>query len=100
MSEHDPNPTDAELRFRLRQLPRELEPARDLWPGIAARLPEPRRRPLPAWGIGLALAASVALAVLGLRLATPAAPAASPTAQVATPAPAAGIVEVEADAMT
>ena len=30
-----------ELRWQLRQLPRELDPPRDLWPGIAARLPGP-----------------------------------------------------------
>jgi hypothetical protein len=57
MSEHD-------LRWRLRQLPRELDPPRDLWPGIEGRLhPQaaaPRRRP---WLAGLALAASLSLAV-------------------------------------
>jgi len=57
MSEHD-------LRWQLRQLPRELDPPHDLWPGIASRLQPaaatPRRRP---WLAGLALAASLCLAV-------------------------------------
>ncbi|MDY0022324.1 hypothetical protein [Arenimonas caeni] len=53
---------DEALRFRLRQLPREIEPARDLWPGIAARLPV--RRPKPRrWPTLLTLAACLCLAV-------------------------------------
>lgn len=56
--------TDNDLRWRLRQLPRELDPPRDLWPGIEGRLQPvaaaPRRRP---WLAGLALAASLSLAV-------------------------------------
>ncbi|KAA2285237.1 hypothetical protein [Arenimonas fontis] len=53
-----------ELRWQLRQLPREMEPPRDLWPGIARRLTvRPRRRQF-RW-TGLALAASLAL-VAGL----------------------------------
>lgn len=62
--------TETELRWQLRQLPRELEPSRDLWPGIAGNLgrPVPRRRP---WLAALALAACLVLALglgLGLRL--------------------------------
>ena len=53
---------DESLRFRLRQLPREIEPARDLWPGIAARLPARRQRP-HRWPTLLALAACLCLAV-------------------------------------
>lgn len=55
--------TENDLRWRLRQLPRELDPPRDLWPGIASRLhpaAAPRRRP---WLVGLAMAASLCLAV-------------------------------------
>jgi hypothetical protein len=40
--------SDNELRWQLRQLPREIDPPRDLWPGIADRLQRPgvpRRRP-------------------------------------------------------
>jgi hypothetical protein len=60
---------DTDLRWRLRQLPRELEPEHDLWPGIAARLQAPaQRRTRRAWTGGLALAASLLLAVFGWRL--------------------------------
>ena len=63
MTDHDPNAIDASLRFRLRQLPRELEPGRDLWPGIEARLPPAsRRHAFAGWGGGLALAAPAARA--------------------------------------
>ena len=58
--------TETDLRWQLRQLPREIEPTRDLWPGIAAaieRRPAPRahRWMLPSFG----MAASV-LVVAGL----------------------------------
>lgn len=62
---------ETELRWQLRQLPREIEPPRDLWPGIAARLERrpPRRH---SWWVGLALAASLVLALgLGVRLSSP-----------------------------
>jgi hypothetical protein len=67
----------AELSWRLRQLPREMDPPHDLWPGIAARLVRPAPRRLgPGLGLGLALAASLCLA-LGLAWwARPQAPAA------------------------
>ena len=85
MSEH-------ELRWQLRQLPREIDPPRDLWPGIAARLaaPAPARRRWPDW---LALAACLCLAV-GLAASlkpAPPAPAESPRAE---------LVQREADALT
>ena len=56
--------TETDLRWQLRQLPREIEPGRDLWPGIAAAIehrPAPRRGSRPAWTF-LAMAASVVLA--------------------------------------
>lgn len=60
------------LRFGLRELRRDTPPARDLWPGVSARIaaqplplarqrPQPRRRLRRA--VWLATAASVALAV-------------------------------------
>ena len=54
--------TENELGWRLRQLPRGIEPPRDLWPGIHARLGRraPRGR---RWMAGLALAASLVLAI-------------------------------------
>lgn len=73
---------ETELRWQLRQLPHELEPPRDLWPGIAAGLDRraPRRR--WPWVTGLAMAAGLVLAVAvgtGLRPA-PVPAAADPTA--------------------
>jgi hypothetical protein len=54
--------SETDLRWRLRQLPRGVEPSRDLWPAIQAGI---ERRPLRKprrWLTGLALAASVLLA--------------------------------------
>jgi hypothetical protein len=56
-------PSDADLRWQLRQLPRELEPARDLWPGIAAGIDSRRARTPRRWVFALAMAASLLLAV-------------------------------------
>ena len=53
---------DESLRFQLRQLPREIEPGRDLWPGIAARLAG-RPKHKPRWPVLLAMAACLCLAV-------------------------------------
>lgn len=81
-----------ELRWQLRQLPRELEPPRDLWPGIAARLqaPAPRRR--RPWPVLLAMAACLCLAVgLAFHLRGPEAPA---------PGLEAELVQREAQALT
>lgn len=82
------NTDDNDLRFALRGLRQDIEPGRDLWPGIAARLEEaeaaaraPRRthRWRRRWQ-PLALAASVALvALVGVRM----------KAVLDTPAPAA-----------
>jgi hypothetical protein len=72
---HDPD--DASLARRLAGLPREIEPPRDLWPGIERRLP-PRRRGLPRWlPLAAALALVVGAATLALRLRHEA-PAATP----------------------
>jgi hypothetical protein len=63
-SDFDKSPSgDADLRWQLRQLPREIAPDRDLWPGIAAGIESPRRRHPSRWLIGLAMAASLVLAV-------------------------------------
>ena len=84
--------SDSELRWQLRQLPREIDPPRDLFPGIAARLQRPaapRRKP---WFAGLAVAASLCVAAgLAWQLRQPA------------PAPAdfrAELVQREAAALT
>lgn len=80
-----------ELRWALSQLPRDIEPPRDLWPGIAARLPAvrpPRRK--PRWLVGLAMAASLCLAV-GIAWHLPRPPAPDAQAQ---------LVQREAQALT
>lgn len=99
---------DTALRLALRGLRREIEPGRDLWPGIAARLPAqaaatppptrlpPHRR---GWQWPLALAASLALA-LGLawqlRPGAPVGPGSPQSATQAAP-PAASTAAVAAD---
>ncbi len=55
--------TEIDLRWQLRQLPREIEPSRDLWLGIAARIARPRTRKPQRWLAGVAIAASCLLAV-------------------------------------
>jgi hypothetical protein len=93
-------PDDLDLLRRLRQLPREREPANDLWRGIAARI-EPRRARAPRrWGLaGLALAATVAVvAVLATRLPRTA-PVAPDVASQPARAPA-QFVRLQADALT
>lgn len=67
--------SETDLRWQLRQLPREIEPPGDLWPGIAARLQpaRPARKGL-GWLAGLAVAASLCLAV-GIAWAPRTAPA-------------------------
>lgn len=63
-NERDPaEPGDA-LRWQLRALRQDAEPARDLWPGIAARLDaRPAIRPPRRWLQPLVLAASLVVAV-------------------------------------
>jgi hypothetical protein len=68
------------LDARLAALPRELAPARDLWPGVAASIAADRIRPAAPWRRWpLALAAGVAIAVaaglIGWRVGREAAPA-------------------------
>ncbi|MDR7099959.1 hypothetical protein J2X04_002340 [Lysobacter niabensis] len=61
---HDSNDFPDALRWQLRALRQDAMPSHDLWPGIASRLATqqaPMRRS-PRW-LGLALAASVVLAV-------------------------------------
>lgn len=52
---------DDKLKAALKQLPREVDPSRDLWPGIEARLGARPRALRPLWAYSLA--ASVLLAV-------------------------------------
>ena len=63
------NPQDDPLLAKAAELPKEVEPARDLWPGIAARLGEAgaaAARPPVRWP--LALAAGIAVASVSALL--------------------------------
>jgi hypothetical protein len=58
--------TETDLRWQLRQLPREIEPARDPWPAIAAAIERRPARSTQRWMLSsLAVAASLLL-VAGL----------------------------------
>lgn len=89
---------ETDLRWRLRQLPRDIEPARDLWPEIAASAKRAPAKPRWRWMHSLAMAASVALAFgLAWRI-TP--PPSAPMTTAAQPDEEARILEREASAMT
>ena len=105
---HDDAPLNASLRLQLRGLRRDVEPAADLWPGIAARIaaaPQAARPATPVRrGHGAsrfapwALAASLVLAVgVAWKMQPPSiAPAMPSTAQGAG----APMLDRQADAMT
>jgi hypothetical protein len=60
---------DDRLIAKARELPKDLAPARDLWPGIAVRLgKEERRAPVHVFGWPMALAAGVAVAAVSALL--------------------------------
>ncbi len=82
MSDHDEVRAVRELRAAVERLPREVRPARDLWPEIAGRLDErPRDQSAAGWW---RLAAAVVLMAGGLFAATNLAPEArSPLLPVA-----------------
>jgi len=90
-------PLDANLRLQLRGLRRDIEPARDLWPGIVARIaqaPVRTRRPPVQRYAPWALAASLVLAVgVAWKMQPPPPPAGTPSAE-------ARLLAGEADAMT
>ena len=94
--------TETDLRWRLRQLPREIEPQRDLWPGISVNMRRAPERAPRHWLRGLAVAASLALAVgLAWRLApAPDAPAATKMPATVAANTAASPLQHEASAMT
>lgn len=108
---HEPNDSvtaDFELLRRLRQLPREREPGRDLWQGIEARIDgvatQPRRRNVIF--TALALAASLAaVALFVTRLAPTPGVESVPVAAAGTEAdagapPSPGTLRGDADALT
>lgn len=53
---------DDKLDAALAKLPHEIEPARDLWPGISARIAARRSRAHNGWSYGIAVAAVVVAA--------------------------------------
>lgn len=86
--------SETDLRWRLRQLPREREPANDLWPGIAERLGAGSHwaAPMRRWR-NLAIAASVLVAIgLAWQL--------RPVTTVPPSDPAARFAIMQGDAMT
>lgn len=86
--------SETDLRWQLRQLPREIEPSADLWPGILAGI---ERRPVRVrrhWLAGFAMAASVLLAAGLFWKASPS------VAPAATPGITARIVSSESRAIT
>jgi len=87
---------ETDLRWALRQLPREIEPTRDLWDGIEAgiRNAEPVRPSRRKWPAALAAAATLLLAGGIYWRATPTEPA--PTTQQIE----ARVVSAEARAIT
>lgn len=87
--------TETDLRWQLRQLPREMDPSRDLWPGIATAIEQqPARRVTRRWIPTFAIAASLLL-VAGLVWKMQLPVAASPD-----PDPSARIVASESRAIT
>ena len=86
--------TETDLRWQLRQLPREIDPPRDLWPGIADGMSRRPATPRRSWVAGSALAASVVLA-LGLAWRLMPAPDAAPSPDLT-----AQLVQREAAGMT
>jgi hypothetical protein len=95
----DDAPLDATLRLQLRGLRRDIAPEADLWPGIAARIAEPRRQVRPRSGAQRyapwALAASLVLAVgVAWKMQPP------PAATDLAPSVEARLLAGEADAMT
>lgn len=89
--------TETDLRWQLRQLPREMEPTRDLWPGIEAAIGRQRPARRSSWrNLGsLAMAASLVLAA-GLFWKT----RPGTDAGLAPPDPSAVVVATESRAIT
>jgi hypothetical protein len=89
--------TETDLRWQLRQLPREMEPTRDLWPGIEAAIgrQSPQRRSSWRHLTSLAMAASLVLAAGLFWKSQP-----GPGAGLAPPDPSARVVSTESRAIT
>ena len=57
---------EQKLNKALQDLPREVQPARDLWPGVQGRIRRRRAAARPAWSYGLAASLLVAVTAGGL----------------------------------
>ena len=82
------NMNDDKLDKAVTRLAREVQPGRDLWPGIAARLEQRRRAPRPLWAYSLAASLFLVVGAGGLWFAFGqhrAAPGAAPEYAVTTP---------------
>ncbi len=111
MNEEHTQMGDAALSMALRGLRQDVEPSKDLWPGIAARLQASGQQPAPVvrsphrhWVWPLAMAASLIVAVgLAWQLNTPISQAGS-LADVVAQAPRTGpsvtLIAREADSLT
>lgn len=62
------NVNDHKLQKAVEQLPRDVTPANDLWPGIAARIGRKPRAVRPLWAYGLAASLFVAVGAGSLWL--------------------------------
>lgn len=58
------NERDDKLQAALKKLPREIEPPRDLWPAIGARIARRRVRPLWSYGVAASLLVAAAAGAL------------------------------------
>jgi len=80
------NVNDNKLQKAVDRLPRDITPANDLWPGIAARIGRKQRATRPLWAYGLAASLFVAVGAgslwFGLAQRTPGAGAAAGIAAV------------------
>lgn len=82
--------SELEYRRQLKTLPREMEPAADLWPGIAARLQTPARSsaaPAPWFRYAMAAGLACAALVLGSRMLPPAETGVAAVERPGEPAP-------------
>ncbi len=111
MNEESARIGEAELRMALRGLRQDIEPGRDLWPGIAARLQSLPQQPAqaartssrPGWRGPVATAASLLLAVgmaWQFKPAGPVAATAPDVVQATRPANRSTLIQREADSLT
>ncbi|MBD3649628.1 MAG: hypothetical protein HUJ31_19720 [Pseudomonadales bacterium] len=78
--EYNEEPVDLKLEREIRHLDREIQPARNLWPGIERRIADhPQRRWwrqefLMGWGVAASLLVAVTSLIVSLQIESPAEP--------------------------